>query len=66
MSYLYLLNLRPQFLQCAVAVYPVGDIIPEAVAKHALAVRFPDTVALTQSAKGVSGSSPGLISSCGR
>ena len=38
----------------------------EAVSQHALAVSFPDAVALAQPAEGVSGSSPGLISSCGR
>ena len=32
---------------------PVGDVISEAVAQHALAIRFPDAVALTQPAKGM-------------
>ena len=53
MSYLDLLNLRSQLLQGAMAVYPVRDVIPKAVTQHSLAVRFPDTVTLTQSAEGV-------------
>ena len=35
------------------AVDVVGDVISEAVAQHALAVSFPDAVALTEAAEGV-------------
>ena len=38
----------------------------EAVAEHPFPIRFPDAVALAQPAEGVSGSTPGLISSCWR
>ena len=49
-SCLDLLNLCPQLLHRPVAVYSVRDVIPEAVPQHALAVRFPDAIALTQPA----------------
>ena len=51
--YFNLLNLRSQFLQGAVAINSVGDVIPKAVAQHALAVSFPDAIALTQPAEGM-------------
>ena len=53
MSYLDLLNLRSQLLQGAMAVYPVRDVIPKAVAHHPFPVCFPDTVALTQPTEGM-------------
>ena len=53
MFYLDLLDLRPQLLQCSVAVHSVGDVIPEAVAQHALAIRFPDAVGLTKPTEGM-------------
>ena len=57
MFYLDLLDLRPQLLQCSVPVDAVGDVISEAVSQHALAVRFPDAVALTEAAEGMAGRS---------
>ena len=53
LRHLDLLDLRPQLLPCSVAVHSVGDVIPEAVAQHALAIRFPDSVALTQPPEGM-------------
>ena len=53
MYYFNLLDLRPQLLQGAVAVYPIRDIISKAVAQHSFAVCFPDTVTLTQPAEGM-------------
>ena len=47
------LDLRPQLLQCSVAIDAVGDVISEAVAQHALAVCLPDAVAFTEPAEGV-------------
>lgn len=45
------LNLRTQLLQGSVAIDPVRDVVAKAVAEQSLAVRFPDTVALTQPAE---------------
>ena len=53
MSYLDLLNLRSQLLQCSMSIDAVGDVIPEAVAHHPFPVCFPDAVVLKQSAEGV-------------
>ena len=48
-----LLNLYPEFIQCSVPIDTVGDITPKAMPQHALTVRFPDTVALTQPTEGM-------------
>ena len=48
-----LLNLYPEFIQCSVPIDTVDDITPKAMTKHALAVCFPDAVALTEPAEGV-------------
>ena len=53
LRHLDLLDLRPQFLQGAMAIDAVGNIVSETVAKHALPVGFPDAVALTEPAEGV-------------
>ena len=41
-------DLFPQFFQLAVAVYPVGDIAAEGVAKHTLSVVLRNTVFFAQ------------------
>ncbi len=57
MSHLDFLDLRPQLLQCSVAVHSVRNVIPETVAQYALAVCLPDAVSLTDAAEGMAGRS---------
>ena len=48
-----LLDLRPQLLQGAVAVYPIRDIIPKAMPHHPFPISFPDAVGLTKPTEGM-------------
>ena len=57
MFYLDFLNLNSKFLQAAVAIDAVGDIIPEAMPHHSFPVSFPDAVSLTDAAEGMAGRS---------
>ena len=51
--YFDFLYLRAKFLQGAVAINPVGDIVPEAMPHHPFPICFPDAIALAQPAEGM-------------